>query len=541
MALARGFSLIALGAVCAAPTAGRADPACNTTCNVVGVDFNPATSDLQIVAWVEDSAGHYIDTIYVTHKIGLYGMGNRPGRFDFNSGPVVNDMWPYGRRITTFPVWAHRHGMTFPEVDFQDGDDDALSHPLNQSSSEVDPPYCQPLPDTDPRWDAGTCATRVNTDKGVFSATATSLYPPRADVTQQAGNDSASVAMFKALNPWDAISQATPPAGALATIDWPIPTTLAAGDYVMWVEVSRGFDFNASYNATVFPPPMVPFASYGEPYRGQPSVVYRVPFTFGTSETVSDALDYFGYSDPTGGDGAVRPPDATITTDTPGSGASRIAITADGTAMYRVRVDVKPEMDCTPPAQPASLVATTVAAESVTVQFTAPGDDGLVGMVSGYDIHVRANDPMTSDNFDDSMPIAATVAPGPSGSTQSVEIDGLLPETNYWVGVRAYDDCHNESELQIVELTTTALQPGQVDACFIATAAYGSPMANQVELLRHVRDSVLKSSVLGELAVETYYTFSPPVAGFIGQSDLLRATARAAISPVIRFVQGKVR
>src|SRR3954471_12285748 len=81
-------------------------------CVDVQVDFTPSDS-LQIAAWVEDSAGNYVDTLYLTQKVGVYGLGNRPGRFDFNSGPVpiptkhVDDMWPYGRRITALPVWAH--------------------------------------------------------------------------------------------------------------------------------------------------------------------------------------------------------------------------------------------------------------------------------------------------------------------------------------------------------------------------------------------------------------------------------------------------
>jgi hypothetical protein len=47
---------------------------------------------------------------------------------------------------------------------------------------------------------------------------------------------------------------------------------------------------------------------------------------------------------------------------------------------------------------------------------------------------------------------------------------------------------------------------------------------------------MLKHSVLGELAVETYYTFGPTVAGVVGESDLLRATARQLLTPLVRWV-----
>jgi hypothetical protein len=48
---------------------------------------------------------------------------------------------------------------------------------------------------------------------------------------------------------------------------------------------------------------------------------------------------------------------------------------------------------------------------------------------------------------------------------------------------------------------------------------------------------MLKASVLGELAVETYYTFGPMVAGVVGESDLVRATARAALDPIVKRVR----
>src|SRR3990167_4882384 len=79
----------------AAETAGE--------CQVVDVAFQPQLrADLspgmnpapQIVVWVEDTAGNYIDTLFITRETGTYGLGNRPGRWDFNSGP----QWPYGRR-----------------------------------------------------------------------------------------------------------------------------------------------------------------------------------------------------------------------------------------------------------------------------------------------------------------------------------------------------------------------------------------------------------------------------------------------------------
>jgi hypothetical protein len=527
--MARALALLALPLLVT-----RADAA--PQCHVIDVDFTPI-DQLQIVAWVETPTGTFVDTIFITKKTGMYGLGNRPGRWDFNSGPQVAELWPYGRRVSVFPVWAHRHGLTWPEVDFQDGNDDGLSHMFSQSSMETQPPYCRPLAPTESAWDTGTCPSLCYTDKGVFNQTTTSLYPPRADLARKVGTDSASVDMYKALNPFDAVTQATPPGGQATEITWPIPAGLPTGDYVMWLEVSRSFDYNDTYNATTYPPPNVSFAEYGMPYRGQPSVVYSVPFTIGTTQSSASTKAYIGYGDPTGDTGTLNPPDATITTDTPGTGASRLQIIA-GSNGDRVRVTSHPEFDTIPPGNIADVASAQVSSSSAVVSFIAPGSDGQTGKVTGYEIRYRANSEITADNFADSMPAPTSVTPSPAGSLQTFEIDGLLPSTDYYVGIRAYDDCRNMSDVAVVHFLTEDRQSGEVDACFVATAAYGSLMANDVEMLRHFRDTMLRKTVFGELAIETYYTFGPTVAGVVGESDLLRATARSMLEPIVKTVRG---
>ena len=506
-------------------------------CHVVDLDFAPAESPngpgmrfpIQMAAWIEDPGGVYVDTIYITQQTGTFGLGNRPGRYDFNSGP----RWPYGRRITVLPVWAHRHGLTFPELEYQDSDDNNLSHSFTQSSRENH--FCRPLQRDETGWDTATCASAVYTDKGVLSATRTSVYPPRQDITRTM-TDSMSVDMYNMLNPFDAVSMATPASGMPALVSWPIPKTLPAGDYVLFVEVAREFDMNTTYNETVYPSPTgIPWSEYGLPYRGQPSVVYRIPFAINTTgETVATTADFIGYGDPDGLDGNLRAPDGTITTDVPGSGAQRLALTSDG---YRLRITTRNEDDFTAPAAPAGLQVVDVKATAATVQFTAPGDDGTVGRIKSYEVRMRVGDAITEANFDSSSPVSNAVRIDDPGALTTLALDGLLPETEYSIGIRATDDCANVGPLSIVTFETAPRAVGEVDACFIATAAYGSIMANDVDMLRRFRDLFLQKTALGEIAVEGYYTFGPAVAQTIAQSDLLRETARRFLEPIV----GRVR
>jgi len=69
--------------------------------------------------------------------------------------------------------------------------------------------------------------------------------------------------------------------------------------------------------------------------------------------------------------------------------------------------------------------------------------------------------------------------------------------------------------------------------CFIATAAYGSPLAPQVQLLREFRDRYLLPNPVGKAFVAFYYRVSPPVAKFIAGSETLRAIVRIGLVPVL--------
>jgi hypothetical protein len=74
--------------------------------------------------------------------------------------------------------------------------------------------------------------------------------------------------------------------------------------------------------------------------------------------------------------------------------------------------------------------------------------------------------------------------------------------------------------------------------CFIATAAYGTETASELDILRDFRDQVLLDNALGSRFVRTYYRVSPAVAEFIARSDLLRAIVREAlINPVVHVLQ----
>ncbi len=86
-----------------------------------------------------------------------------------------------------------------------------------------------------------------------------------------------------------------------------------------------------------------------------------------------------------------------------------------------------------------------------------------------------------------------------------------------------------------------SLFPNPAGGCFIATAAYGTPTAEQIDVLREFRDSVLLESIAGSQFVALYYQFSPPVADFISESSFLRTLVRELlVDPIVWVVEATV-
>ena len=73
--------------------------------------------------------------------------------------------------------------------------------------------------------------------------------------------------------------------------------------------------------------------------------------------------------------------------------------------------------------------------------------------------------------------------------------------------------------------------------CFIATAAYGSYLEPDVKVLRDFRDKYLITNPVGKVFVKLYYTYSPPVAEFIREHEILRLITRLFLTPIVYSIK----
>jgi len=69
--------------------------------------------------------------------------------------------------------------------------------------------------------------------------------------------------------------------------------------------------------------------------------------------------------------------------------------------------------------------------------------------------------------------------------------------------------------------------------CFIATAAYGTPAADELEALRSFRDRYLLTNAAGTALMRAYYKYSPAVADVVATNSLLRAFTRAVLTAIM--------
>ena len=84
---------------------------------------------------------------------------------------------------------------------------------------------------------------------------------------------------------------------------------------------------------------------------------------------------------------------------------------------------------------------------------------------------------------------------------------------------------------------TTSVKTGNGGGCLIATAAYGSEMAPQVQLLREIRDNQLMNTESGSAFMgafnEAYYSFSPYIADMERENPVFKEIVKAGLTPML--------
>ncbi len=128
------------------------------------------------------------------------------------------------------------------------------------------------------------------------------------------------------------------------------------------------------------------------------------------------------------------------------------------------------------------------------------------------------------------------------------ELGYLVPEDQY--DHREYEEsvCVGPKAACVVQSAFNEMITGQKlgcldddnpeNGCFIATATFGSPFAEQVILFKEFRDKVLNRGKTGKMLIKAYYRFSPSIANKISQNAYLKTASLLVLLPLSWVVKG---
>jgi fibronectin type III domain protein/flagellar hook capping protein FlgD len=161
---------------------------------------------------------------------------------------------------------------------------------------------------------------------------------------------------------------------------------------------------------------------------------------------------------------------------------------------------------------------------SVTLRWTAVGDDGLAGAATTYDIRYSTST-ITENNFDAATRVVDTPAPLPAGFPESFEVTGLEPSTEYFFAIKVGDDADNWSGLSNVMSRATAsalsavldfdaqtgTEEGRIDLSWTDSPEITDLVTPRRYLVRYSETAISSGDLATVPIVDT--SLAPPAAG----------------------------
>ncbi len=114
--------------------------------------------------------------------------------------------------------------------------------------------------------------------------------------------------------------------------------------------------------------------------------------------------------------------------------------------------------------------AQTVTWNSITLSWTAPGDDSLTGTATQYDLRYSTS-AITASNFAGATRWSSMPAPAPAGTREAVTVTGLAPNTTYYFALKTADEVPNWSGISNVISRTTLAAPDDIRPAPLTTVA----------------------------------------------------------------------
>ncbi|MFB6272616.1 MAG: fibronectin type III domain-containing protein [Salinibacter sp.] len=117
-----------------------------------------------------------------------------------------------------------------------------------------------------------------------------------------------------------------------------------------------------------------------------------------------------------------------------------LTTTLDGTPQTDPNDDV-------PPARVNDLTVTELDTTAMTVEWTAPGDNGNQGIAYEHDLRYSTSPITTPSDFEAATHVAGLPFPDTAGTVQQKRVTGLMPDSTYYFALQSTGDGRNSSPL----------------------------------------------------------------------------------------------
>ena len=134
--------------------------------------------------------------------------------------------------------------------------------------------------------------------------------------------------------------------------------------------------------------------------------------------------------------------------------------------------------DSTAPAAVSNLATSSPTASSITLTWTAPGDDGTTGTATSYDIRYSTST-INDANWATATQVTGEPAPAAAGTNQNMTVTGLSGDTTYYFAIKTADEVPNWSALSNVPSGKTS---DTVAPAAVSNLATSSPTGTSITL-----------------------------------------------------------
>ena len=165
---------------------------------------------------------------------------------------------------------------------------------------------------------------------------------------------------------------------------------------------------------------------------------------------------------------------------------------------------------------------------------------GMINKAGEYTILAfwKSNQTQTTFEYLGSSEPAPAPAPAPAPTpAPTSEMMDMEPEPVVETESVSEPKCGAGTVLKDGQCVVKEKESSSGGGCLIATAAYGSEMAPQIQFLREIRDNTVLQTESGSAFMtgfnQFYYSFSPAVADYERENPVFKETVKLALTPML--------